>query len=418
MTQSILNKINELFHSTPKNIGVGYGYKIVNGEYTNEKGIIFHVEKKLPLSELSNEEILPSTVEIDNVVYKTDVFETGKIEYLVCNNSSSNPCFPTGYPPPDYATPNASLQRPFLGGSGCETPAGGGTVGFVAKHTATQKIVGVTNAHVMFVDTYNSISKQSLPVAWMYDSFLYGNGISQGTYDPNTSIVGKTLYAKSKKRDPFGNFVDAALISLFQTDSFGAPVITSESWKQVGINIGTTPPPFATTAELDNLLADPNMEVASTGLRTGAKQGTCGLRISAIGVNTYVSGDYYFYQNQITFTRIDPTCRWPCGGGDSGSAVFGKIGGVWKIIGLLWGGGGESNTGFMSRIDYVASELGIEAWDGVVTAQSFIDSNTIQGIITTGVSAEDSIIVNGKVYKQSSATFNSPITTTTTTTII
>ncbi len=84
MSENIKNKIEELFHSTPEGVGVMLGNKITNGEYTGEESIVFTVEKKKPLSELSPEEILPSQVEIDGVTYNTDVFETGLIETFAC----------------------------------------------------------------------------------------------------------------------------------------------------------------------------------------------------------------------------------------------------------------------------------------------------------------------------------------------
>ena len=52
MNENIKNKIQELFDSTPEGVGVMFGNKIRNGEYTGEPSIVFTVEKKLPLSEI------------------------------------------------------------------------------------------------------------------------------------------------------------------------------------------------------------------------------------------------------------------------------------------------------------------------------------------------------------------------------
>ena len=57
MDEQIKNKIEELFQSTPEGVGVMLGNKITNGEYTGEESIVFTVEKKKPLSDLTPEEI-------------------------------------------------------------------------------------------------------------------------------------------------------------------------------------------------------------------------------------------------------------------------------------------------------------------------------------------------------------------------
>jgi hypothetical protein len=91
-------------------------------------------------------------------------------------------------------------------------------------------------------------------------------------------------------------------------------------------------------------------------------------------------------------------CPWPVWGGDSGSTLIANIGGVWKIVGLVFAGNGTpynpqtglpnvtigntvyplqvaSSIGYACRIDQVASQLGIKAWTG--SAAPVIDHNTI-----------------------------------------
>jgi hypothetical protein len=412
MTESISNKIYELFKSTPDDISVGFGYKQVNGQYTDEKSIVFGVKTKLPLSELAEKDMLPSTVEIDGVIYNTDVVQNRGMNFLACDNSSSNPCFPYGYPPNIELTPNSQTQRPLKGGSTISNWAGTGTMGFIAKHTRTGKLVGVTNSHVLYIVSYNSTSIQQSP---QLPSYPFGNVSSifqmpfsnPATYNNNEKIIGKSLYIKRLVKKPFYNDIDAGIISLTEKDRYLFDRVTTESWKQVGLDIGTTPPPFATTYELDHLLDDPNLEISSSGARTGPKEGACGLKISQINVVTYIGFDYTF-QGAIQFTRINPDCLWPAGPGDSGSAMFAKIGGVWKIIGLIFAAAGDYSSAVVCRIDKIAEQLGIEAWDGTVTPTSFIDPATIKNIVTAGVTGDDSITVGGKVYKQSGSTIFPP----------
>jgi hypothetical protein len=412
MTESISNKINELFAATPSDVSVGFGYKQVAGEYTSEKVIVFGVPVKLPLSEITEKDILPSTVEIDGVAYNTDVISTKGVQRLACDNSVTNPCFPYGVPPNIQLTPNSQRQRPLLGGCGLSNfYSYGGTLGFIAKHTLTGKLVGVTNNHVMCDPGFNSTSLQFPPSFFTTGEIneipMY-QPIGDRVYDPSASaIIGQNLYVKREVRQPYVNQIDAGVISLLAQDSTGADVITTESWKQLGLDIGTTPPPFATTYELDHLLDDPNLEIASSGTRTGAKQGDCGLRIREINIGVTLPL-YYTFEKIFRFTRINSDCLWPAGPGDSGSAIFAKIGGVWKIIGLIFAGAGDYSQGYACRIDYIAEQLGIEAWDGTINSTSFIDPNSIEVIVTSGVSQEDSITVNGKVYRQGVATQSAP----------
>jgi phosphoribosylformimino-5-aminoimidazole carboxamide ribonucleotide (ProFAR) isomerase len=93
MNQSIKDKIHELFISTPSDVSVGYGKNITNGEYTGEIGIVFNVEKKKPLNEIPENEILPTSVEIGGVTYITDVFERGKLIPLACSQQVLDNCY-------------------------------------------------------------------------------------------------------------------------------------------------------------------------------------------------------------------------------------------------------------------------------------------------------------------------------------
>ena len=64
ITEKIKIKINELFDLTPDNVGVMYGKKMTNGEYTGENTIDFTTEKKIPLNEIPEGEVLPTEIEM------------------------------------------------------------------------------------------------------------------------------------------------------------------------------------------------------------------------------------------------------------------------------------------------------------------------------------------------------------------
>lgn len=57
-------------------VGVGIGLAMVNGEYTDELALVVLVDKKVPLEELAEEDIIPA--EIEGV--RVDVQETGPLE--------------------------------------------------------------------------------------------------------------------------------------------------------------------------------------------------------------------------------------------------------------------------------------------------------------------------------------------------
>ena len=87
LTNSIQQKIDELFENTPNDIGVGYGKKITNGEYTGEVAIIFHVKEKLPLVLIDKELRKEFTCEKPNI--SGIEFEPEKIEKKPSLNNDS-----------------------------------------------------------------------------------------------------------------------------------------------------------------------------------------------------------------------------------------------------------------------------------------------------------------------------------------
>lgn len=391
MNESINNKIQELFDATPEGVGVMYGNKIKNGEYTGEESIVFTVEKKKPLFELSPSEVLPTTVEIDGKTYKTDVFETGIIETFACPSNVLNAC----YSWQSTAPGNRQTVRPIKGGVSLTSQnlqGYVGTLGFLALDSATGALVGVTNGHVVIDDAY--YAGQRSPGATVQneqDDNAYQSGDVQPS--PMSLKVGEVLRYVPLNSQPSFNQVDGAIISISQS-----VMSNSESFKQYGLS-GVTVMPFATTSEINSLVG--NNLVSSSGRSTGVKQGPlCGLTIQGIQFATYVSntrtGTVANFNSCISFTRLNPECSWPIYPGDSGSALVATIGGVDKIVGLCFAG--SSSLGVASRIDQVVSQLGIEAWDG--TTPNFVDLNSKKYVTVDGLSNLKTITCSGQTLWQ------------------
>jgi hypothetical protein len=399
LTESIKEKIQELFNNTPDNVGVSYGKKVTNGEFTGEVGIVFSVEKKLPLEIIDEEQILPSSINIDGVDYVTDVIEVGVVKTLACDSTTLNNCYSW-----QTSTPgNRATIRPLVGGisvTSNNNSSSVGTLGFIAVDSTTQALVGVSNNHVVIGDAFytsdrniNGIIQNEL------SNGVYQNGESSETPD---KYIGQALrYVPMKLPTPSPpyppNQVDGALVSVASAD-----ISNTESFKQFGLSY-TNPMPFASTAEIDSLLSL-NPSVYSSGRTSGAKgEGLCTLVISAVGTSTFVGG--YNLQNAdvsvyftdlIEFTRTNVDCLYPIVPGDSGSALIADFNDTWKIIGLVFAG--SDNYGFACRIDEVAIQLGIEAWDG--TAKNYIDNSSIEYITINGSSSDKISICNGEEYWQ------------------
>ena len=410
LTQEIKNKLNELYQNTPDYVGVAYGYKTVQGVETSNKSIVFTVPKKKPLNEVPFNERLPEYVEINDTIYRTDVLEIEEVvpmvDYPVCDNYTINFNCYTWSPLGSVNPPNRNTLRPLVGGISLTAQrllGSVGTLGLIVVDSLSQKLVGLTNNHVVIQDaSYTSDRNLSGPVVNEYKSIAYQNGEISIPVVGNK--IGEVVRYVPLKSQPQLNTVDGALVSLCANT-----VSNTTSFTQLGINY-SQPMPFATTGEIDSLLVTPRT-ILSSGRTSGVKSGDCGLKIKLLGASQNVGsyplqgvGRVISFNDLIVFTRLSETCNFPIYKGDSGSVLIADFDGVYKIIGLNFAGSSQvpgSSTqigqfGYACRIDNVAFELGIEAWDG--TPKNTV--STIEKVITPGGSPNKTIIVDGKTYWQ------------------
>lgn len=417
--ENIKLKVQELAETTPGINNVSYGFKFVGKEQTNELCIIYGVEEKKPLSELSSEEILPSEVIVGDQVLRTDVFQISRAETLACNAYC-------GQIAGANSAANRAFTRPLVGGlsiTSTNNVLTVGTMGFIGVHTETQTLVGVTNNHVTIQDAFFTSERNLAGVIQNEYSpidYVYQNGES-GVIPPLNYTIGQSLrYVPIFKQGNGFNYVDGAILSLEAED-----VSITTSYQQAGVSDYTLPLPFASTAEIDNLMTT-NPMIYSSGRTTGPKGGvSCPMRIFSIFSSTVLTyklqGTPTFCQflDQIVYVKPenDPSlttiCANPVYSGDSGSALIADFGGVRKIIGLVFAGAGDGVTpgvfyyGYANRIDRVATELGIEAWDG--TAKGYVDPASITYKTTTNGSSNKILNCEGVNYWQVGlTTLNTP----------
>jgi hypothetical protein len=410
ITDNINKKIEELYESTPDYVGVGFGFKLINKDYTDEHAVIFTVEKKRPIEEIPEDELLPSEIEIDGVTYKTDVVEIGKIETLSCSTTTLttcydwNPGFVVGGVQYGLNIPpgNRGFIRPLKGGISTisQNQSGAmGTLGFIAVDNVKNALVGVTNNHVVVGNAFYTAIRNVSPVNEYQD-----NVYQPSPWEPNSSGIAYTI-GEVVRYVPIHvnvyNQVDGALVTVASSS-----ISNAESFKQYGIAYNT-PMPFATTAEIDELL-NTNPPIYSSGRTSGVKfGGLCGLRIFSLnqiipvlgynlnGPNTLPVAPTF--NRCIAFTRTSAECPFPIVGGDSGSALLASFNGVYKIIGLVFAGD-NAYFGFANRIDDVASQLNISAWDG--TTKNYFNTGSRQFRTTPGGSYNKTIDCNSNIYSQ------------------
>jgi hypothetical protein len=360
---------------------------------------------------------------------------------------------------------NRQTQRPLKGGisitsTSHSTPftnqGSVGTMGLVCQDVFSDALVGLTNNHVVIRDAFFTNQRTYTNPQNEFDlvdssttiqgDFVYQTGESQPVTPGGANEIGRVLryvpiYTSASiaaSPSTAQNKVDAAMFSLYCTSSTGQTIINFESsFQQLGLSY-TPSMPFASTAEIDDLL-NSNPELYSSGRTTGPKgsPGTlCPLRVfnySSFPINYPLQGvpTTSYFTDVITFVKpansssylpsgsgaSTQVCAYPCWAGDSGSTIIANIGGVWKIIGLVFAGNGApynsqtnfpsgpngpyqvaSTFGYACRIDEVANQLKIKAWNGGLA--KVVDHDTIEYKTVSGSNDDPTLLCSGSEYFQ------------------
>ena len=481
ITKEINKTLKEWNEKTPSDIGVGYGFKQTDGVYTDEICVVFSVKEKKPLSELSKDEVLPSEINInENKKVSTDVIQVGEVYALQCSRTT-----PITNPPPICepfiltAPTNRSAFATLKGGisiTSVRKASSVGTLGMIVQDIHTNALVGLTNNHVVIGNSikaeYQNLNPalgNNFPITneinpdntacqpgefGFLSNLSFGQVIRYAPIVPNQTQYPGGGWVSSPSLLPKNN-IDAALVSV-DCDK----IDFNNSWKFSGFeSLMTSPLPFATTSEIDNLLVS-NPQLYSTGRSTGPKglgMPGCELRIHQINVATTVGGYSWhlasgnqqynttaqYNPRLIVFYKpsgvpSQPHCLWPCAAGDSGSMLIANFGTqvspIFKVIGLVFAGnsvpsypvaGGAQNVfntnfstlygipnynnwlGYACRIDDVANELNIKAWTGGTAP--LVNPQSISLITLPGLNSVTATTCQNEYYYQVGTTMTQSI---------
>ena len=420
MTNENIKKLTkEINNNTSEDIvSVSYGLKIVDGKLTDEKSVIYTVKEKKPLSEIPEKDLIPKKLTIDGEEISTDVIE-GIIKphgYALCESDF--------YEWMSIPPSNRNQFRPLKGGVSTTNLTAlsnyVGTLGFIAVDNDTNSLVAVSNNHVYVQDAF--FTSERNPLGVLTDSFTEtGHTISQPNEVGNSGVQNKIGILKKYQPLDIQNDIDVAVCAI---DDLSL-IDVNESWKQEGITGMTSPPRFATTQEIDDLLNDSRTQYYSAGRTTGAKgEGVTKLLNYASNSSIYISynlqgNDQPIYMND-TFELIasgsttpqGDMCYYPSYGGDSGSAVLSIINGEWVIVGIIYGGRYVYNSNdplgegispvqtLCCRIDNIANSLNISAWDGTLNNINNSDNINPEIYVISGTTSDKSIEVSGNTYWQ------------------
>lgn len=396
-----------------------------NGEDISEDCIKFRVKKKKSEAELPTDKILPKKIEIDGKEYLTDVEEyTEELPRLLACYSPNDPEILRLRGNPSLLTPLKGGQEIIMYPTGWTSEGEDynffvGTLGFFAIDNVDNRIVGVTNAHVvcdkkvLASDRQNESTSQTYntvePITWIFDNQQYRPGaLSLDGNTINTTVLNIKRYSPFRLSGP--NYTDLALLIMnpvhLNNNSYmvhnPTTVVQNEDYM-----------PFATTAELDNLLIT-NPRVYSVGRTTGPKGwgevSSCRLRITQLALNVPVQDPEGTFNptfgvpvipfNDIIEFRYEDNSDHPIDSGDSGSMVFAEIDGVRKIIGVAFAG--STTTGLLCRIDRIVEEFNIRAWDSshVLNESTPLQPTIVKHPITDATSDLKQITVGGETYYQ------------------
>lgn len=311
-----LEKHRKRLHAFPNVVAVGIGYKVVGGKKTSRLGIICSVEKKLPVSELAEGEIIPA--EIEGIV--TDVVETGIIRAIQTHTDRI---------------------RPAIGGISIgHKDISAGTFGCLTNYHGKQVIL--SNNHVLANSNEAKIGDPILQPG------TYDGGVYPLDHIANLEAFIPIVYAGSRGICPISSWIVKFLNMLYS--GLGRKTrfqIVETGEEENVIDIAVAAPVDAVSPEI--------MEV---GLIQGKREGLLGMKIKKSGRTTGLTfGEIeqvnvsvnVSYGNRKTAYFVDQFLAGAmCDGGDSGSIALDEDN---YMVGLLFAG--SDTTTLFNPVRYI-----------------------------------------------------------------
>lgn len=329
-------------------IGVGYGKKTKDGEKTSNEAIVCLVQRKMPLSALSADEVLPKSINIDGEEILIDVVEIGHVKALLDHKSK---------------------HRPIVAGISLgHKDITAGTLGCLVKKNGDDFVYILSNNHVIANSNDAKIGDE-----------IYQPGPMDGGYEPVANLTDYVKIKFSNSIDTPHNRVDAALARIvgqnpvnndppvvdqpkkrnfFQkildffrnifNSLFSEEKIFGSAFFSLSVDYSNYIFNFPKTIEITGNLENVNVGdvVLKSGRTTGLTYG------EVIATNAVIDVDYggpwARFENQIVTSNMSF-------GGDSGSLVFNDKG---NAVGLLFAGSDQATI--LNPIDDVFHSLGIE----------------------------------------------------------
>ena len=438
--------VSEIFPNTNAK-AVGWGPKIKDGKETGEYALIVYVDKKQHISQLWEEQVVPSTYTAYDTDFTTDV----QVQQL--HEHFNETTLPKGQFVPLTTMQNAvnnitqpELEQQLAYGD-CNVISD--TVEPVKSNRTRRRVlragcesIGGNNKWGSYVATLGTfvLDKSDRQVVALSNNHVYGESqiranITSNTYT-NTSKLSAyqpSGYWKTTKENDYigvckrpvvlgninstvdygmiqGTSCDASIVALANYD-----LIDNTSLLPIGFdNTQLYAGEFATNAEIDSLLNPSSVNYGAPVFRSGR---TCG-PIGFPGATTTCSlsvyqfapaavGGYGSYSANFTDSFFFRGTAVPGRGGDSGSAVLalfnrGLATQRWKIIGLLFAGPGASYPGYSigCRITNISRDLGVIPWNGyeIPTTPTRTTSLELNSAQSNGYSA--TVTLSGRAFYQ------------------
>jgi len=363
-----------------------YAKKESGGIEQEDYAIRLYVDKKRPLSEIPQEERIPTSIEYDGAIILTDVDD----KRLSISQLTDCHTLQTTSSAAQPVKTNNIKQRPLIGGASSIYIGGtDATLGMLVRDLTDGSIVALSNNHVYGASQLNAA--ELIPSD--QQNVLSLSARQPGS--PEYNYYGSSNYADDyigmcKRYVPFTfldyNYADAAIVQLPSNtllDSVSSPNIIN--FKQLA------PYTVASEDEIDSILLPGSVNygaplfksgrttgpVGTPGTLSACSFGCVGTGCSVLCATGVFTGGIGFGVGTILFTDtiiIQSAYRnfVPVRGGDSGSATFALLSAnnpvlsAWKFIGLVFAGSSSptnAGIGIVCRAEYVLSGLDIGMWD-------------------------------------------------------